>query len=172
MSQYPVLFPLGNISSNTVTYNDNKFKISASSYYPEYPEYGFFSNDPNTAWVSDNVPPPHWICLESEHKFITDNYIFTAQYDLKNMTVKDYYLEVSIDGIDWTTVYTGVVPKTNYYNVNCTFNPILCKYIRLKILSNYDNRGYKWVQAHGCRVYGKISYKSYLFEDNLDNVYA
>lgn len=84
------------------------------------------------------------------------------------MTVKDYRVEVSQNDTNWNLVYSGTVPATDYYTKKCTYEPVICKHIRLKILSTYDNRGYTWAQIKNCKVYGTImQYKLSLSNDNM-----
>ena len=91
-------------------------------------------------------------------------------YDFVYMTFKDYTIEVSMNGTDWYEVYAGVVPSTAYYNASCPFENILCKYVKINILSNYDRRGYQWALGFGCKVYGVNACNS-LFE-NEEEMYG
>ena len=77
-----------------------------------------------------------------------------ASYDVVYMTCKDYKIDTSMDGETWNTVYSGIVPSTSIYTKECKFKPIICKYIRLIILSTYDQRGYKLFQGRHIKIYG------------------
>ena len=180
MSQYQSLLP-ENIPSDTFEYDGNTFSITASSIErSQHNNYwyarGFFiqraSGYQDMRWQSANVWPPHWLCLSSEHVFMTDQFEFNATWDLVSMTIKDYTIEVSMNGTDWNKVYTGLVPAQTDYRVTCAYEPVVCKYIRLKVLSTYDTRGYKWAIGYNGVVYGTIVNRSNLFEDSLDNMYG
>ena len=72
------------------------------------------------------------------------------------MTAKDYKIETSMDGETWDTVYSGTVPATSIYDKQCEFKPVICKQIRLTVLSTYDQRGYQWFQGGHMKVYGTL----------------
>ena len=59
--------------------------------------------------------------------------------------------------MDWDTLYTGVIPNTNLYNVSCEFEPTICTQIRLVQLTTYDTRGYKWIQAGHFSIYAALA---------------
>ena len=73
------------------------------------------------------------------------------------MTVKDYKIESSVNGEAWNTLYTGVVPSTDFYTQKYEFEPTICKYIRFVALSTYDTRGYKWLQGGNIKIYGTLA---------------
>lgn len=73
------------------------------------------------------------------------------------MTAKDYNIESSMDGETWDTLYSGIIPSTNFYTQKCEFEPVICKYIRFIVSSTYDRRGYKWLQGKNFKIYGTLA---------------
>lgn len=165
MSEYPSLLP-DNLSSNT--YNDGKitYTVSASSLYSGYQAYYFFKNANDYQGITSDRWPPHYIYLSSSEFFVTDQFDFTACWDLVSMTIKNYTIEYSINGDDWIQIYSGIVPATTYYDAKCEYDKVICKHIRLKVLSTYDTRGHKWTQAKNFRVFGFGISMNSLFEDD------
>ena len=168
MSRFSLLHPI-NPTSNTFTFNNNKFIISASSTYDNFYPYKFFNT--SDRGVTNYNSPPHWVRLSCDKTFITDEFKFRALWDLAYMSVKDYVIEISKDLTNWTQVYKGVVPETTEYDVNCSFEPIACNAIRLKTLTTYDRRGIPWLQANNFKVYGKFVDNHYIY-NNDNNSYG
>ena len=175
MSIYSLLFPPGSqITSNKFTYNGAKFTLFSSSI--EYSSHNkwqavwyFFNYQSSTA----NVAPPHYVGVRCDNLFITDEFSFMAHWDLVYMTCKNYNIEVSMDGSKWDIVYSGVVPEVSgeYYST-CSFSPVVCKYIRVRILSTYDRRGYSWFQGGYMKVYGKLLNSKNIYIDKYNNIYS
>ena len=72
--------------------------------------------------------------------------------------------------MDGDTLYTGVIPNTNLYNVSCEFEPTICKLIRLVQLTTYDTRGYKWIQPGHFSIYAAAVVNPQLYT-NQDTAY-
>ena len=117
-------------------------------------------------------PPPQWVRLSCDNLFIKDQFNFKASWDAVSMTVKDYLIEVSEDLSNWVQVYKGVIPNTTEYTAVCSFNPAICKAIRLKILTTYDTRGYSWSVISNSKVYGKLVIYDTLYKDKFYNMYG
>ena len=172
MSNYPSLIPTS-ITTDSFTYNGAKFTITASSierseHNPYQYANGFYNS--NHGITSGSIEPPHWVKLSCDKAFITDEYIFTAVYDVVVMTIKDYNIEVSMDGSKWDIVYKGSIPNTSEYTCKCSFTPVVCKNIRIKTLTTYDYRGYRWAVMRNTKVYGKLL-EDYCIYNNDNNSY-
>ena len=172
MSKFTLLHP-ANITSDKFTYNGVNFAIAASSIeYSGHNAYQYANGAFNSNYgITANVLPPHWFRLSCDHLFITDQFNFNASWDRVYMTVKDYVIEVSKDLSNWTQVYKGVVPETTEYTSVCSFNPVVCKAIRIKILTTYDRRGYTWSVIRNSKVYGKFVDNHYTY-NNDNNSYG
>ena len=157
MSKYENIVPNDSVTSNHFSYHDASIEIVAdSAYYANYPNWQFFSNKPYGCSTNTN-PPPHYVGIKSNIPLIIDRFEFTACYDMVAMTVKDFKIESSMDGETWDTVYTGVIPNTDFYTQVCEFEPIICKYIRFVQVSTYDYRGYKWFDGGNVKIYGTLA---------------
>lgn len=176
MSKYPSLLPDDLSSNEYIAADGTKYTVSASSLYngePHYP-YQFFSHPPTYEYMDvykhvgfTNVEsPPHWICLSSSVPFVTDEFDFVAMDDRVVMTIKDYVIECSIDGDNWIQIYSGTVPSAAIYEAKCEYDSIICKHIRLKVLTKYYRSYYGWSIGYGFKVFG-ISSAKLLFEDKL-----
>ena len=175
MSQFELVHPK-TITSDKFEYNGAKFTITADSveysgHNPEPYVWAFFRTDIRSGSTQPS-PPPHWICLSCDKYFITDQFNFRVYDDVVNMTIKDYFIEVSDDKEHWTAVYRGTIPRTNVYDEQCKFNAVMCKHIRLRNISTYDDRGYAWIQVSSCRVYGKLAAYNKLYKDKFYNMYG
>ena len=154
MSKYESIVP-EDIASNTFDFHGASIEIIASSVYPGYEPYMFFNFNRYASTV--NTPPPHFVEIKSSSPLVIDQFDFSATDDVIYMTAKDYKIEASMDGESWNTVYSGIVPSTSRYNKQCEFEPIICKQIRLTVLSTYDQRGYKWFQGGHIKIYGALA---------------
>lgn len=166
MSNYEPIVP-ENISSNSFEYHNVPMTVvsdSPGTYQGYYPAYLFFAKG---QWgCTSTAAPPHFVGIKSDKTLICDRYDFTVRWDLVAMTVKDFIIESSMDGETWKELYTGTVPFVATYSQECEFEPTICKYIRMKILTTYDTRGYKWVQGTNFKVYGTLANIRHLYTNN------
>ena len=176
MSKYPSLLPDDLSSNDYIATDGTKYTVSASSLYngePHYP-YQFFSYPPTYEYMDvykyvgfTNVEsPPHWICLSSSVPFVTDEFDFVAMDDRVVMTIKDYSIEYSNNGDNWVQIYSGTVPSVATYEAKCEYDSVICKHIRLKVLSKYYRSYYGWSIGYGFKVFGRSSV-NFLLEDKL-----
>lgn len=162
MSRYENIIP-GDITANKFDYHNAPIELECDgTYYAAYPTWCFFNQNQFSATV--NTYPPHFVGIKSSSPLVIDRFDFTAVWDLVYMTCKDYRIETSMDGEIWNTVYSGMVPGTSLYTEECEFEPIICKQIRLTVLSTYDQRGYKWFQGGHIKIYGTLA--------NVGNLYT
>ena len=115
-----------------------------------------FFNKSTMASTNYSTPLPHTVGIHSDTKLLVNRFDFIASWDVIAMSIKDYKIESSLDGETWNTLYTGVIPNTNLYNVSCEFEPTICTQIRLVQLTTYDTRGYKWIQAGHFSIYAAL----------------
>ena len=176
------------IESNTNTVKDGDYTItySASSNggvsmtHSPWEATTKNTND-NDIWISANYGPlPQWWQVDLG-RVVNGIYKFsftTGRGDAVDILLKDYELYYSLNGIDFTKIYSGTyVPKTRlpgsswkYQTEYCEFNYISARYFRISILSAYFSRGYRWVGFTDARLYALIS-GLYLKESD-NNIYG
>ena len=157
MSKYGSIVP-EDIASNSFDFHGASIEIETDSdaFGNEYqPKWGFFAK--GHYGVTNTIPPPHFVGIKSNIPLIVDQYDFTSNWDFVYMTAKDYNIESSMDGETWDTLYSGIIPSTNFYTQKCEFEPVICKYIRFIVSSTYDRRGYKWLQGKNFKIYGTLA---------------
>lgn len=154
MSKYKNIIP-DDIQTNTFEWRGMTIELEVSNIGIHEP-WEFF-NKSYMASDSYSAPPPHYIGIKSDRKLLVNRFDFIASWDVVAMTIKDYRIESSIDGEgEWKTLYTGIIPNTDLYNVTCEFSPTFCNAIRLVQLTSYDKRGYKWIQGGHFSIYAAL----------------
>ena len=139
------------------------------------------TND-DDAWISANYGPlPQWwqVDLGRVVNGICKFSFTTGRADAVDILMKDYELYYSLDGTDFTKLYSGTyVPKTNlpgshwkYQTEYCEFNYISARYFRISILSAYFSRDYRWVGFTDARLYAALISGLYLKESD-NNIYG
>ena len=157
MSKYGSIVP-EDIASNTFDFHGASIEIetdSESTYQGYWPAYWFFAK--GYYGLTNTNPPPHFAGIKSSKPLIVDQYDFTAYYDNVAMSVKDFKIESSMDGENWDTLFTGVIPNVSAYTQKCEFTPTICKYIRCTAITTYDTRGYSWFHGYDFKIYGTLA---------------
>ena len=148
--------------SNTVKDGEYTITYSADSeYYNHDPAFNFFgisyganyhydTNEYNleTMWCS-NFDFPHWWQVDLGRTIYgVCKFIFNPVKE-SYVCVKDYELSYSLDGLNFTKIYSGTYIPDHEIGINshnyrilqdeeCEFTPVNLRYFRITILNNYD----------------------------------
>ena len=159
--------------SNTVKDGSYTITYSADSEYFNHAikffgisygaNYHYDSNEYNleTLW-SSNFKFPHWWQVDlGRTVYGVCKFIFNPVEE-NAVRVKDYELSYSLDGINFTKIYSGTyIPdhkigtNSNNYIIwqdeECKFTPVNLRYFRITILNNYGNMDI--VEFNNARLY-------------------
>lgn len=117
--------------------------------------------DGSSYWESDYNAYPHWIGYKSTSATVVTGIRFGTQgcgsYSTGIM-VKNYKVQGSNNGTDWTDIYTGQCPNTgnaNPYVEQKTFdNTTSYKYHRLYIEDRWDTSSYNYCIVNSLQFFG------------------
>lgn len=127
----------------------NKTTAAAASEYPgtgnEGPASYAVDNNTSTWWHTNwNVTVPKedlWITLKLEDETVLDALRYYGRDGSMNGRVKEYKVEVSTDGEQWTTVSTGTWENTAGWKLAVFDQPAAAKYVRLTGVHTYGDSG-------------------------------
>ena len=88
------------------------------------------------------MPLPTWIVPAPLMPKVARSGVVLFQTDKIYYTTKDYLVQVSSDGVNYTTVATNQLPQINHFAQTNTFQPTLAQYVRIRITSGYRPAGY------------------------------
>jgi len=102
-------------------------------------------SNPRTWWHSrfsnDKATPPHSLTIDLNKQYTLRGLVYMSrQDDSRNGAVKDYTLEISLDGHQFYSVLDSTFELTRKPQ-SITFKPMKAKYIRLICKSDYSGQG-------------------------------
>lgn len=159
------------MTSDVQTIDGITYTLSGSS-----PSIGAFCNVINPAlsgpiyrWVTYSVSPPHTFQINFSKPITVSQVNFLGGNDNVDTLVKDYKIQYSVDGTNFIDVVQGTYPNYGAWNekesANVFNNPVVCKAIRMVILSGYCTRGYVWGGLLNLKIFGSLTTNLYLFKD-------
>lgn len=164
----------------TITYSaDSTYYSSSSDLQQAYHAINGMNKD--LWWVSSASSFPHWWQVDlGRTVYNVYKFCFNPTDDMEAIRVKDYEFSYSLDGTNFTKIYSGTykgvlkpsgVPSNQAWQTEeCEFDPVSLRYFRITILNSYDTRGYKWASLANCLLYARII--SSLFLDKNNYIYG
>lgn len=139
----------GDAADDSRDYDYQKTTATAASEYPgtgnEGPASYAVDNNTGTWWHTNwNVTVPmsdFWITLELEDETVLDALRYYGRDGSINGRVREYKVEVSTDGDEWTTVSTGTWENTAGWKLAVFDQPTAAKYVRLTGLHTFGDSG-------------------------------
>ena len=150
--------------------------------------YHYDTNEYNleTMWCS-GFDFPHWWQVDLGRTIYgVCKFIFNPIEEM-HVYVKDYELSYSLDGLNFTKIYSSTyipdheigITSHNYkilQDEECEFTPVNLRYFRITILNSYDTRGYKWAGLTNCLLYSLVNRclilkesDNYIYDNILEN---
>lgn len=174
-------------TEDTIVYQNRTIVFSADSFHPETSDgvfrpyrarnsYAVFSR-----WLSNPSSFPHYLTIDLGAKCYIDTVSFYPTDDNVAMTVKNYEIQLSDDGKNFTTVHTAkyvpVTKLTSFKTMNAWQQESVSlnqssRYIRINVLDSYDTRGYKWAVLSDIQIVGSMSDKKLYYDINTNKVYG
>lgn len=134
-------------------------KATASSEQPgsggEGPIHYALDGDTSTIWHTNWTPSahPHYATFEFNNPTQIDGYGYmNRQSGGANGRIKDYEIQVSDNGMDWTTVASGQWQESSPDLQVVNFDEVTTKFVRLASLSAWNGQGFS--SAAELRVFG------------------
>ena len=159
MSEYVSIVP-EDISSNTFDFHGASIELICSN-PPNIKPWQFFLKG-SYGYTDWNASPPHFVGIKSSKQLIVNRFDFTDIMS-GNISRNRYVIESSIDGEVWNILAYGSTTAVDDYtktNHVYKFNPIKCKYIRLKVNYFYPSTTEKHLLENfwGCnfKIYGAL----------------
>ena len=159
MSEYVSIVP-EDISSNTFDFHGASIEFICSKLPSIFKPWNFFLG--SYAYTDWDTPLPHYIGIKSSKQLIVNRFDFTDIMSV-NISRNRYVIESSIDGEVWNILaYGSTTAIDNYTKTNHVykFNPIKCKYIRLKVNYFYpsttENVALKNFWGCNFKIYGAL----------------
>ena len=128
-------------------------------------------------WLSSTDSFPHWWQVDLG-RIVSNVYkfCFNSIDDVISILVKDYELSYSLDGTNFTKIYSGTykgiskpsgVPSGQAWQTEeCEFDPVSLRYFKITVLNSYDTRGYKWTALTNCLLYATNNNVFFLDKNN------
>ena len=125
---------------------------------PTYDPRKAIDGNPATLWHTTYVtrplpPPPYWLMLDLGAPYWLDGMDYLPRQDTSpNGTIADYMLDVSVDGLTWTSLTQGTFTSTDKLMRTVRFLATKARYVRLTSLR--EMQGLNYASAAEVRVYG------------------
>lgn len=138
----------------TITYSaDSEYSPAINFMGISYgANYHYDTNEYNleTQWASDFYFPHWWQVDLGRTVYGVCKFIFNPIKE-NDVGVKDYELSYSLDGLNFTKIYSGTYIPDHKIGINsygyeiwqdeeCEFTPVNLRYFRITILNSYDPR--------------------------------
>ncbi len=123
-----------------------------------YPGYKAFNKNPADGWLSNLLVNAEIGFKFNEPVKVNKAQLSTFRYDDNGYTrIKNYSIQGSNDGVNYTTLYNGSYPNNcNGVVVTNTFkNENYYTYYRIFILDNYAPYGYAYIGAKDVQFFGR-----------------
>ena len=176
------LLPL-NATANKMTFDGRQIEFSADDQYSPTMCFAWWARNPYSLgnigkqWQTSNTPMPHWWQVDLGRVFHIDTVSFYPLDDVVAVLVKDYEIQLSNDGKNFTTVHSATYTPTSSVYANTWQQELVqvnqnARYVKINILSSYDTRGYKWAALSDVDVTGRPATYLLFQNTNSSDVYG
>ena len=105
----------------------------------------------HSRWSASATSYPHWLMVELDQPAVLDGIGYQRRPANRNGPIRDYVVEVSMDGSAWTTVASGQFQDVAQMQ-SITFAPVEASFLRLTALSSIS--GTQFAAIAELAVYG------------------
>lgn len=156
------LLPL-EATANKMTFDGRQIEFSADDQYSTTQCFAWWARTPylkRVFWQTSNTPMPHWWQVDLGRVFHIDTVSFYPLDDVVAVLIRDYEVQLSQDGKNFTTVHSATYTPKNTVTNNIWQQELVqinqnARYVKINILSSYDTRGYKWTAFTDVEIVGK-----------------
>lgn len=119
--------------------------IYASAQEPGDDAVNLLDGDPSTIWHTTYgvtvANYPHWIDFDCHEPLMLKGFTYLPRQSGSNGDIKDYKIEVSLDGKNWTQVASGSFANSKKVQ-RVDFAPVKGRYVRFTALSSQNGADY------------------------------